>query len=147
MSTPETHELHLGLVLKRAQHAFRTTVDTRLRPIGLTAPQHAILAAVAADAGISNATLSRIAFVTPQTMQGILSNMVRDGFLTRTPHPQNRRVLQTALTEDGKRALEKSINVVEEIERQIICAVGEENAEIFSKMLVSCAEALSAQEK
>jgi predicted Holliday junction resolvase-like endonuclease len=35
------------------------------------------MAAVAAVAGISNAELARVAFVTPQTMQGILANLER----------------------------------------------------------------------
>lgn len=147
MSTSVTPELHLSAVLKRAQHAFRTTVDAGLRPLGLTAPQHAILAAVAADSGISNAALARVAFVTPQTMQGILSNMLRHGLLTRTPHPQNKRVLRTELTAKGKKTLEHSISVVDEIERLIIGAVGAENAESFSDMLVKCAKAMSQRDK
>lgn len=56
-------------------------MDEALRSLGLTAPQYAVLSAVELEAGISNARLARAAFVTPQTVQGILANLERQGLL------------------------------------------------------------------
>lgn len=112
----------LGFWLKRAQHAYRTRIDADLRPLGLTAPQYAVMATIAAKAGASNASLARAAFVTAQTMQGILSSLERSGLLTRTPHPQHGRVLETALTEDGAALLEQARDRVEAVEAVLLAS-------------------------
>lgn len=141
MTPPPEHRL--AYLLKRAQHAFRTHVDDVLRPLNLTAPQFAVLAAVHTDAGISNAELARLAFVTPQTMQGILANLERAGLLTRTPHPRHRRVLCSALTDQGREVYAQARRQVDEIERLLTDAVGSGNADRFADMLSRCADKLT----
>ena len=53
---PEPMAKRFGYAIKRAQHALRARMDETLRPLGLTAPQYAVLSAVELDAGISNAS-------------------------------------------------------------------------------------------
>jgi DNA-binding MarR family transcriptional regulator len=142
MSSSQTHPQSLGFLLKRAQHAFRTRVDNALRPLGLTAPQFAVLAAIDRVAGISNAALARLAFVTPQTMQGILVNLERDGLLVRSPDRHHGRILGNALTDGGKQVLEQARHSVDDIERLIGEAVGADEAPAFAAMLSRCAERL-----
>ena len=120
----------LGFWLKRAQHAYRTRLDADLRPLGLTAPQYAVLATVAAETGGSNASLARAAFVTAQTMQGLLSSLERSGLLTRTPHPQHGRVLETALTKDGAALLEQARDRVEAVEALLLTATHGESEQL-----------------
>jgi len=69
----------LGYVLKRAQHALRTSIDDELNHLGLTTAQYNLLSAVAVERGISNASLARMAFVTAQSMQGIVANLEKQG--------------------------------------------------------------------
>ena len=69
---PQAHRL--GYMLKRAQHALRMSMDELLEPIGVTVPQYNVLSAVELQPGISNAALARGAFVTAQSMQGIVAN-------------------------------------------------------------------------
>jgi len=135
----------LGFLLKRAQHTFRTRVDDTLRPLDLTAPQFAVLSAVETVAGISNAELARLAFVTPQTMQGILANLERSGLLTRSPHPQHGRILCSALTEQGRQVLGQARKRVQEIERLLADAIGPEYQADFADMLSRCADRLAAE--
>ena len=66
----------IGYNLKITQHRLRQRLDAELARLGITAPQNAVLLAVAGNPRISNAELARAAFVTPQTMQGILVNLV-----------------------------------------------------------------------
>ena len=145
MSSTGFPEQRLSFLLKRAQHTFRTRVDDALRPLELTAPQFAVLTAVDTVAGISNAELARVAFVTPQTMQGILANLERAGLLTRSPHPQHGRILCSALTKQGRRVLGEAGQRVQEIEHLLIAAVGTENVATFADMLSRCASGLSAE--
>lgn len=112
----------VGFWLKRAQHAYRMRLDAELRPLGLTAPKYAVLATIAAEAGASNASLARAAFVTAQTMQGILSSLERSGLLTRTPHAQHGRILETTLTEPGAHILEQARARVEAVEALLLAA-------------------------
>lgn len=142
---PVEAPVSLGYHLKRAQHAFRTRIDEVLRPLGLTAPQFAAMSAVEAVAGISNAELARAAFVTPQTMQGILVNLERAGFLTRTAHPEHGRILCNALTRKGLRVLGQARLRVKQIERLLAHAVGVENTARFVDMLIRCADKLETE--
>ena len=144
MSSARLPVQRLGFLLKRAQHTFRTRVDDALRPLELTAPQFAVMVAIQKDTGISNADLARVAFVTPQTMQGILANLARAGLLTRSPHPGHGRILCSALTERGARVLQQAGQRVEEIERLLADAVGRENTRLFAGMLSRCADGLAA---
>ena len=103
------------------------TLDMRLPRLalqGLTAPQFAILNTVNTDAGLSNADLARTAFVTPQTMQGILVNLERARLITRSPHPRHGRILCSALTDQGCQVLMQARRRVQEVEDVFAEAVG-----------------------
>ena len=117
---PEPMAKRFGYAIKRAQHALRTRMDQALRPLRLTAPQYAVLAAVELDAGISNASLARAAFVTPQTMQGVLANLEREDLLARTADPAHGRILRAGLTGRGRKALAQAHRIVNEIEGAMI---------------------------
>ncbi|MGL3110048.1 MarR family winged helix-turn-helix transcriptional regulator [Bradyrhizobium sp. BR 1432] len=143
MSSRNGKQPGLAFLLKRAQHSFRTRVDDRLRPLKLTAPQFAVLAAVHADAGISNAALARLAFVTPQSMQGILAGLERARLLTRSPDPRHGRILRSTLTEKGRKLFQEARLRVDEVERLIYDSVGAENVALFGDMLARCADGLA----
>ncbi len=106
----------IGFALKLAQQALRTRLDSGLREIGLTTPQYAVLTFLKVEAGASNATLARRAFVTPQTMQAILVALERAGFISRTAHPEHGRVQKTELTARGRDALEAASGIVADAE-------------------------------
>jgi DNA-binding MarR family transcriptional regulator len=52
--------------------------------------------------GIKTIELSRGAGLEPSTMTGLLDRMERDGFVTRSPDPSDRRALTIHLTPHGK---------------------------------------------
>ena len=95
----------IGYNLKITQHRLRQRLDAELGRVGITAPQNAVLLAVAGNPRISNAELARAAFVTPQTMQAILVNLERAGLIARSPHPEHGRVIMTELTATGQQAV------------------------------------------
>ena len=93
----------LGYVLKRAQHALRTTMDDRLSHLGLTTAQFNVLSAVQQQPCISNAALARGSFVTAQSMLGTVANLEKTELLRRTPHEIHGRIMQSALTQKVRR--------------------------------------------
>jgi DNA-binding MarR family transcriptional regulator len=132
----------LGYALKRAQHALRTSMDEALRPLALTTPQYAVLCAVEVEPGLSNARLARAAFVTAQTMQGVLVNLERDGLLARRPDPTNGRVLRSELTRRGRLVLARAHFAVRVVEDRMVASFGEEASAQLAVSLSKCADDL-----
>jgi DNA-binding MarR family transcriptional regulator len=140
---PVSVSKRLGYALKRAQHALRVSMDEALRPLALTTPQYAVLCAVEAEAGLSNARLARAAFVTAQTMQGVLANLERDGLLERRPDPTHGRVLRTKLTSHGRSVLARAHLAVRVIEDRMVASFGEKTAIRLAAALSKCADDLA----
>ncbi|WP_369788183.1 MarR family winged helix-turn-helix transcriptional regulator [Rouxiella sp. WC2420] len=132
-----------GYALKRCQHVLRLRMDEVLRPLSLTTPQYAVLSAIEAEPGISNARLARTAFVTPQTMQGILANLERNGIITRLPDPLHGRILRSELTVHGQETLLKAHRGFSRVEEMMFTSIGAENVASLTETLSNCADDLS----
>lgn len=135
----------IGYNLKITQHRLRQRLDAELAQIGITAPQNAVLLAVAGNPRISNAELARAAFVTPQTMQAILVNLERDGLIVRSPHPEHGRVIMTELTTAGQKAVAEGAKAADVVERQMLSMLSPEEARQLCELLKRCAAALNAE--
>jgi len=142
---PESVAKRLGYALKRAQHALRVSMDNVLRPLNLTTPQYAVLCAIEAEPGISNARLARAAFVTAQTMQGVLSNLERDELLRRLPDPAHGRILRSELTAQGRNLLARAHAAVRTVENKMVASLGEQVAARMATSLTKCAVDLAAK--
>jgi len=137
---PLSHRL--GYLLKRAQHALRTNMDEALGPLGLTAPQYNVLSAVETEPGISNAELARAAFVTAQSMQGIVANLERIGLIQRNPHPTHGRIRRSELTEEGSRVLAKADQLLIGVEKMMTSEFKKVEVDALRSLLRRCAENL-----
>jgi DNA-binding MarR family transcriptional regulator len=144
---PQNEAGWIGYNLKITQHQLRQRLDAELSAIGITAPQNAVLLAVADNPRISNADLARAAFVTPQTMQGILSNLERAGLIVRSPHPVHGRVIMTDLTESGRKAAGAGTIAAEAVERKMLSGLSAEEAKLLGSLLKRCAAALENAEQ
>src|SRR6202451_4315880 len=113
-TVPERVAKRLRYALRRAREGRRVRMDEVLSPLGLTTAQYAVMCVIEQEAGISNAGLARAAFVTPQTMTGILANLHRDGLLSREADPCHGRILRSELTPAGKKHLAQAHRVVGE---------------------------------
>ena len=133
----------VGYVLKRAQHALRIRMDEALLPLALTTPQYSVLSAVELTPGISNAALARAAFVTAQTMQGIVANLERLGLLRRTEDPEHGRIRRGELTKRGHEVLARAHQLVATVESRMLSGLSEKEAAALTTLLEGCAENLS----
>lgn len=132
----------IGYNLKITQHRLRQRLDAELARLGITAPQNAVLLAVAGNPRISNAELARAAFVTPQTMQGILVNLERGGLIVRNPHPEHGRVIMTELTAAGRKAVADGAKAADAVERRMLSRLSADEARTLCELLKRCAAAL-----
>jgi DNA-binding MarR family transcriptional regulator len=132
----------IGYMLKRVQAALRGQLEQALQPLGVTAPQYAVLAALARQPALANAELARRAFVTPQTMVRMVASLEAGGLLARTTHPSHGRLLPASLTRKGERLVVAGQAGVAEVEARMLAEVGEEERRQLLDLLLRCAVAL-----
>lgn len=113
----------LGYLLKTAQHALRREMDEALRPLGLSVSQYAVIADIERTPGLANADLARRAFITPQSMQGILSNLERSGLIQRGSDENHGRRQPSELTEKGRSLLKSAESIAHEMEERMSKAI------------------------
>lgn len=92
---------------RRMTVLFRERLEELLEPLGITAAQLHLLAALTKEPGTSGAHLSRYCQVTPQTTHALLAAAEKRGWVQRIPHPENARVLLATLTPKGARVFSK----------------------------------------
>jgi DNA-binding MarR family transcriptional regulator len=130
----------LGYVLKRAQHALRTTMDDRLSHLALTTAQFNVLSAVQQQPGISNASLARGSFVTAQSMLGIVANLEKTKLLLRTPHQIHGRIMQSELTPNGAKVLERAREAIHEVEKRMTAGFTAAETRTLVSLLQRCVQ-------
>jgi DNA-binding MarR family transcriptional regulator len=91
----------LGYLLNRSARLMAHELAERLRPAGVALGQWAVLLVLWARDGISQAELSRLVAIEPPTMVRTIDRMVRDGFVTRLPDPEDGRLSRIHLTQRG----------------------------------------------
>jgi DNA-binding MarR family transcriptional regulator len=141
--TPSSAEGWIGYNLKIAQHRLRQRLEAELAGTGVSPAQNAALLAIGDNPRISNAALARAAFITPQSMQGMLVTLERDGFIIRTPHPKHGRIIMTELTKRGRMAARAGLNAAEAVERQMLAGLTEDETKLLRNLLQRCADALA----
>ncbi len=139
---PQAHRL--GYVLKVAQHALRLMMDKQLESLGLTTPQYNVLAAVQSEPGISNATLARAAFVTAQSMVGIVANLEREDLLRREAHPTHGRIRRSELTERGKKVVNRAHALLSGVEAVMTAGFSSREIKILERLLRRSTENMRA---
>ncbi len=110
---PSAAEAFLHL-MRTGDEAFRV-VETNLAGHHLTQGRFGVLMALwgrcraedKRDAPLSPAELAEHTGVTRATMTGLVDTLERDGLVTRTPDPDDRRMLAVGLTPRGEKLLQK----------------------------------------
>lgn len=139
---PSDEQGWIGYQLKFTQNRLRLRLEAKLAGTGVSPSQNAVLLAIAENPRMSNAALARAAFVTPQSMQGMLVTLERDGFIVRTPHPGHGRIIMTELTDAGRRAAQAGMIAAEAVEREMLAGMNGDEAKILRELLRRCADAL-----
>jgi len=128
----------LGYKLKKTQHALRLHMDEALRSLDLTTPQYAVLAQLELKPGISNAALARSAFITAQTMHGIVSNLEKRGLVHRKSDASHGRILCTELTDQGCKIVEQAHDMIRTVESRTLSSVSQKHKALLEKLLLEC---------
>lgn len=92
---------YLGYLLRQAAGVHHTRSARALAEAGLTLPQFEVLTMLRAYPGISGADVARLTLLTPQTVNVIVNNLVRDGAVIRRAHEVHGRIKRLDVTPHG----------------------------------------------
>ena len=92
-------------LIKRVQQSLRRRCDAELRPTGLTMAQYTALRALADHPDASASELSRLCFVTRQSLQDVLAGLRSAGFVRDAKVPPRGRARSLELTPAGAKRL------------------------------------------
>lgn len=134
----------VGYVLKQAASALRAAMDSALRPIALTVPQYACLELLEHRPGLSNADLARGAFVSRQSMNGVLRGLQDRDLVTRPRVAAQGRVLPAELTPTGREALRRASAAVQLVELRMLSELTPTRQRRLRADLAACTAALRA---
>jgi DNA-binding MarR family transcriptional regulator len=114
---------HISYVVARLERVVRREIAQRVAP--LTVSQYTALSILRDRAGLSNAQLARRVFVTPQSMNEVISVLERDELVHRTPDADHRRILRIDLTPRGREELERCDASVGEMEEAMLAGLSD----------------------
>jgi DNA-binding MarR family transcriptional regulator len=129
-------------MMKRIMIHFRSQMDEKLRPQGVTTAQLHVLKVIRDEDGASGAELARACYVTPQSAQALLKNLEDGGWITRTKDQVNDRILIARLTPSGGELLDSAERLARVIEKKLWDGVPDGAVQALNKTLIQCLENL-----
>jgi DNA-binding MarR family transcriptional regulator len=132
----------VGYALKHAQSLLHLRMEEALRPLRLTVSQYSCLYHLRRAPGISAAALARGTFVTRQSMNAMLQQLIDRGLVARPSQAETGRALPTTLTDAGDDALDAAQKVVDGVEQRMLAGLTADETDALARGLVSCVNSL-----
>jgi DNA-binding MarR family transcriptional regulator len=110
------------------------------REYGLTGPQSAVMRTLFKQGPLSSATLSRMLYVTPSNITGIIDRLEKKGFVKRVQTKEDRRVALIELTKSGYK---QSSELSDPMEKKLIKALSDLEPEQVRTLSVTINRILS----
>jgi DNA-binding MarR family transcriptional regulator len=143
MGESET-ERAVGYLVKRVQQTLRRRSDAALRSTGLSMAQYAVLRALADHPNASASDLSRLCFVTRQSLQDVLSGLRSCGLVSESGRPARGRARSLELTAVGAKRLAAAHAAVMGVESAMTDGISASARRQLVAALTRCAENLEA---
>ena len=132
----------VGYLLKHAQSLLHLRMEEALKPLQLTVSHYSCLYRLRLEPGISASELARRTFVTRQSMNVMLQQLIDRDLVTRPTQADSGRALPTALTPAGERALDAAQALVTGVERRMLAGLTPSGSAGLAQGLAACVEAL-----
>jgi DNA-binding MarR family transcriptional regulator len=107
-------------LVRQLEQAVRTVLEDALRPQGLTCFRWAILSILLDEGSLTSAELARRTFLTPQSMNESIRNLVMRGIVVRERSSEDRRALLVTLTPKGRQLAMAGSETVRELEEDLL---------------------------
>ncbi|MFC9294013.1 MarR family winged helix-turn-helix transcriptional regulator [Streptomyces sp. NPDC057011] len=142
----QSHGTVLSFVVRHTWLSMRAAIGAELEGFGLTVPQFATLRMVRTSPGMSVAQLARSVGSTRQAANEMLTALEREGLITRSPHPTDRRTHRLHLTDLGNARYEEALPAVRQREAELEAGLTPEQREAalvwMSTVSAACHEPL-----
>ena len=136
--------LQVGYVLKHAQSLLHLRMEEALKPLRLTVSHYSCLYRLRLEPGISAAALARRTFVTRQSMNVMLQQLIDRGLVARPTQADSGRALPTLLTAAGISALEAAQVLVEGVEQRMLSGLTPSESAALAHGLTACVSSLAS---
>lgn len=130
---PKKNEI--GYVIKLAQQALHTAIDTALSIHEITMSQYAVLFNLSRRPGASSAELARMSFVTPQTMIRLIQALEHKGLVLRVRSSESSKILEAQVTPKGERILQIAQDAVDAVYSRMLDGIQDNQLEELSSSL------------
>ena len=132
----------VGYVLKQAQSLLHLRMEEALRPLRLTVSQYSCLHHLRGDPGISAAALARATFVTRQSMNAMLQQLIDRDLVARPSQAESGRALPAVLTVAGTDALAEAQKLVDGVEQRMLAGLSAAESAALARGLSACVRSL-----
>jgi DNA-binding MarR family transcriptional regulator len=133
----------VGYALKQAQSLLHLRMEEALKPLRLTVSHYSCLHHLRLEPGISAAALARRTFVTRQSMNVMLQQLIDRDLVARPHQVDSGRALPTVLTSAGTNALDAAQLLVDGVEQQMLSGLTADQSAALARGLASCVESLA----
>lgn len=132
----------VGYVLKHAQSLLHLRMEEALRPLHLTVSQYSCLYHLRREPGISAAALARATFVTRQSMNAMLQQLIDRELVARPSRAESGRALPTMLTAAGTGTLDAAQKLVDGVEQRMLAGFSATASASLARGLAACVSSL-----
>lgn len=132
----------VGYALKHAQSLLHLRMEEALRPLDLTVSQYSCLHHLRREPGISAAVLARATFVTRQSMNSMLQQLIDRDLVARPSIAESGRALPAMLTVAGDETLDAAQKLVDGVEQRMLAGLSAADSAALARGLAACVESL-----
>lgn len=101
----------------------------------MTMPQFFVLDILIHAGESKMSDLAKTMSVTTAAMTGVVTRLVRDGYVSREEDPRDRRIVKVALTPKGSKVIRNMIEKRKEITKKMFEAVSPEDRQTYLRIL------------
>ena len=132
----------VGYLLKQAQSRLHVRMEEALRPLQLTVSHYSCLHHLRREPGISAAALARSTFVTRQSMNALLQQLIDRELVARPARAETGRALPSVLTPAGADVLAAAEELVAAVEQRMLAGLSATERATLARGLAACADSL-----
>jgi len=136
------HELSLGYLMHWGGRLLRRLADRRLKALGLSSAHLPVINALAHEEPLSQKALAEIAAIEQPTMAAMLARMERDRLIDRRPDRNDKRGALYSLTPATRKKIGALRDAVEEVNREALSGLPEEQRPQFRRQLETMIRAM-----
>ena len=121
-------EAQIGFVLRRAHQKATGIFNAVMGEFGVTPTQFAALAKLHDAGRVSQIELGRLTAMDPATIWGVVNRLIKQGYVSQSPAPNDGRRVIVELTDAGRKATLRMKAVAAEVSRETLRPFTEEEA-------------------